>query len=197
MIGSDPLGRASAYADSITIPITFSVPAIKIPKETGRFDSLEAVILPANGWPQGNAEIGAKTVRTASGLVRDIGPSQTFHAQFEPGDEPLGPGAEQTIEELRAKSEGRPVAPSFPPRPFAAEEIRSLTQLFGQSVAGAKSLLQRLETEGSVPLPPGLDRAVLERYAKVAEIAIARGQDKIGTQALRLAAIRLIIRGLP
>jgi hypothetical protein len=37
-------------------------------------------------------------------------------------------------------------------------------------------------------LPPGVTIQTLRNYAQVAERAIARGIDKIGTQALRLQA---------
>ena len=71
-------------------------------------------------------------------------------------------------------------------------ETRGLTELFGKRPDGAKALLDRL-AQGPVNLPANVTRQTLEKYAQIAQNAIDLGKDKIGTQALRLEAIRRLL----
>ncbi|MDB5361156.1 MAG: hypothetical protein JWO51_2453, partial [Rhodospirillales bacterium] len=84
-----------------------------------------------------------------------------------------------------------PVAVDIAPILSLAERA-GLRQLFGPGPAGAQSLLDRA-AQGSVDLPPEVTIQTLQSYQQIAEQAIARGIDKIGTQALRRQAIQTIL----
>lgn len=71
-------------------------------------------------------------------------------------------------------------------------ERQGLRELFGQGPGGAQVLLDRL-AHGPVSLPSNVTRQTLENYGIVAQGAINQGIDKIGTQALRLEAIRRLL----
>jgi hypothetical protein len=75
---------------------------------------------------------------------------------------------------------------------FSPAETRGLAELFGKRPEGAQALLDRL-AQGPVSLPADVTRQTLEKYAQVAQNAIDLGKDKIGTQALRLEAIRRLL----
>src|SRR5262249_29420908 len=76
---------------------------------------------------------------------------------------------------------------------LSKEEVAGLRELFGKGPSGARALLDKL-AEGSVDLPQGVTQQTLQTYAQIAQNAINRGIDKIGTQALRLQAIREILK---
>jgi HK97 family phage portal protein len=75
---------------------------------------------------------------------------------------------------------------------FSPVETAGLRQLFGQGPDGAQDLLDQLG-RGAVDLPSDVTIQTPRNHERIAEQAIARGIDKIGTQALRLQAIRHIL----
>lgn len=102
--------------------------------------------------------------------------------QFDPEEPVEKSGVEQLARDLEAEAEGRPV----PIRPsqlrFSPGEVQGLTALFGRRPEAAQASVEQLRSNVRVSLPEGVTREVLERYAKIAESAIARGIDKIETQ---------------
>ena len=75
---------------------------------------------------------------------------------------------------------------------LTSTETAGLRQLFGPGPSGAQNLLDQI-AQGSIDLPPGVTVQTLQTYSGIAQQAIARGIDKIGTQALRLQAIQKIL----
>jgi RHS repeat-associated protein len=78
-------------------------------------------------------------------------------------------------------------------KPFTPEESQLLRDLFGKNVLGAQNLLDRL-AQGQVNLPPGLTQQVLQRYADIAQRYIDAGRDTLGVQALRLQALKQLLK---
>ena len=77
---------------------------------------------------------------------------------------------------------------------FSKTEVAGLAKLFGKGPAGAKELLTKLKG-GKVDLPVGVSRSTLKKYESIARDAIEGKMDKIGTQELRLEAIRKLLGG--
>ena len=75
---------------------------------------------------------------------------------------------------------------------LTSTETAGLRQLFGPGPSGAQNLLDQI-AQGSIDLPPEVTVQTLRTYSGIAQQAIARGIDKIGTQALRLHAIQKIL----
>lgn len=65
-----------------------------------------------------------------------------------------------------------------------------LREFFGQGINGAQ------ERAADFKLPDGLTREALDKYARVAQRAIARGADKTGVQAERLKLIERAVKTL-
>jgi hypothetical protein len=78
---------------------------------------------------------------------------------------------------------------------FTPDEVVGLRQLFGNSVQGAQNLLQQLQSGQTVELPAGVTTQTLQSYQQVAQSAINNGIDTLGVQAMRNAAINLILGG--
>lgn len=67
---------------------------------------------------------------------------------------------------------------------FTPKETEALCRFFGTSVEGAKAALQNFQ------MTQGITRDLLLRYKTIAEIAIEKGKDGLGVQALRLQLIQ-------
>jgi RHS repeat-associated protein len=74
-------------------------------------------------------------------------------------------------------------------RLFTPQEVAVLRQTFGQSVQGARDILQQIE-QGTFERPAGSTAELLRRYERIAIEAIRQGNDKLGVQARRLEIIR-------
>jgi hypothetical protein len=79
---------------------------------------------------------------------------------------------------------------------WEAGEVDGLRTLFGRGAEGVEELLGRLRAGERLPLPQGVTPETLEKYREVAEGAIQRGIDLVGTRQGRLEAVDILPRQL-